>query len=111
MKVVKRPVFLSDVADCADYLFTEGGEEVARQWKQSLDKTIALLSRFPEIGRVRHDLPFPGIRTLFLKEFPRYLIFYRLEKRTLELLRVRHGMMHLPGLFETGAAETQGPFE
>jgi plasmid stabilization system protein ParE len=103
MTVVRRPIFLLDVADCADYLFTEGGEDVARRWKQSLDKTIALLTRFPEIGRVRHDLPFPGIRTLFLKEFPRYLNFCRLEKGRLDLLRVRHGMMHLPDLFETGA--------
>ena len=102
MTVVKRPIFLLDVADCADYLFTEGEEEVARRWKKSLDKTVALLSKFPEIGRVRHDLPVPGIRTFFLKEFPRYLIFYRLEEGTLDLLRVKHGMMHLPGLFETG---------
>ena len=102
MKVVKRPLFLVDVADCADHLFTEGGEDVARRWKLSLDKSIALLSRFPEIGRVRHDLPLPGIRTFFLKEFPRYLIFYRLEEGTLDLLRVKHGMMHLPGLFEAG---------
>jgi plasmid stabilization system protein ParE len=105
MRVVKRPIFLLDVADCADYLFTEGGEEVARRWKASLDQTVALLSKFPEIGRVRHDLPFSGIRTFFLKEFPRYLIFYRLEGGTLDLLRVRHGMMHLPGLFETEAGE------
>lgn len=106
MKIVKRPVFLLDVADWADYLVTEGGEDVAQRWKQSLDKTIALLSRFPEIGRVRHDLPFSGIRTFFLKEFPRYLIFYRLEQETLDLLRIRHGMMHLPALFDTGAGET-----
>ena len=105
MRVVKRPIFLLDVADCADYLFTERGEEVARRWKESLDQTVALLSRFPEIGRVRHDLPFSGIRTFFLKEFPRYLIFYRLEGGTLDLLRVRHGMMHLPSLFETEAGE------
>ena len=26
MRVVKRPIFLLDVADCADYLFTEEGE-------------------------------------------------------------------------------------
>jgi toxin ParE1/3/4 len=105
MRVVKRPIFLLDVTDCADYLFTEGGEEVARRWKESLDKTVAMLSKFPEIGRVRHDLPFSGIRTFFLKEFPRYLIFYRLEEGTLDLLRVRHGMMHLPGLFESKAGE------
>ena len=68
MRIVKRPIFLLDVADCADYLFAEGGEEVARRWKESLDQTVALLSKFPEIGRVRHDLPFSGIRTFFLKE-------------------------------------------
>ena len=39
MKVVKQPIFLLDVANCADYLFTEGGEDVARRWKQSLDLT------------------------------------------------------------------------
>ena len=103
MKVLKRPVFLQDVADCADYLFTEAGEEVARRWKQSLDRTIAQIARFPEIGRLRPDLPFPGVRTFFIKEFPRYLVFYRLEEGALDLLRVKHGMMHLPALFETGA--------
>ena len=29
MTVVKRPIFLLDVADCADYLFTEGEEEIS----------------------------------------------------------------------------------
>jgi len=105
MKVVKRPAFLLDVADGADYLTTEAGEAVARRWKDSLDKTIALITRFPEIGRLRQDLPFPGIRTFFLKDFPRYLIFYRREEGTIDLLRVKHGMMHLPGLFETGTGE------
>jgi plasmid stabilization system protein ParE len=53
MKVRKRPVFLSDVTECADYLFMEAGEEVAQRWKHSLDKTIALLSKYPELGRLR----------------------------------------------------------
>ena len=105
MRLVKRPVFLLDVADCADYLFMEGGEDVARQWKESLDKTLALIAKFPEIGRLRHDLPLLGIRTFFLREFPRYLVFYRLEQGAIELLRVKHGMMHLPGLFESGTPE------
>src|ERR1051326_3728268 len=99
MRARKRPLFLSDVEDCADFLFTEAGEDVARKWKESLDKTVARLSKYPEIGCMRHDLPIPGVRTLFLKQFPRYLVFYRIEKETLELLLVRHGMMHLPGLF------------
>jgi toxin ParE1/3/4 len=100
VRIIKRPVFLSDVEECADYLFTESGEAVARRWKESLDRTIALISKFPEIGQIRKDLPVPGIRTFLLKAFPRYLVFYRLDGATIELLRIRHGMMHLPGLFE-----------
>lgn len=105
MKVVKRPIFLTDVEHCADYLLTEAGEQVARRWKRSLDKTVGLISRFPDIGRSRQDLPIPGVRTLFLKEFPRYLVFYRATEEQVELLRVKHGMMHLPGLFETSGEE------
>ena len=100
MRVVKRPLFLSDVEDCADYLVSESGEAVARRWKESLNKAIALISRFPEIGRIRQDLPTPGVRTFFLRDFPRYLIFYRSGGGTIELLRIRHGMMYLPDLFE-----------
>jgi toxin ParE1/3/4 len=100
MKVIKRPLFLQDVEECADYLFAEAGEATALRWRDLLKRTIASIAKFPEMGRLRHDLPFPGVRTFFLKEFPRYLIFYRLSDAAVELLRVRHGMMHLPGLFE-----------
>jgi len=61
---------------------------------------VALLREFPELGRARPDLPIPGIRTLFVKGFPNWLVFYRIEGGKIELLRVKHGMMHLPGLFE-----------
>ena len=102
MTLRKGPLFLADVADCADYLVSEYGEEVAQRWQRSLGRTISQLARFPELGRVRHDLPFAGIRSFFLKEFPRYLVFYRISGKSLELLRVKHGMLHLPGLFEGG---------
>jgi plasmid stabilization system protein ParE len=105
MKVTRRPLFISDIEECADYLVSEAGEGVARRWRESLQQTIALIAKFPEAGRLRHDLPFPGIRTFFLREFPRYLVLYRISERTVELLRVRHGMMHLPGLFEVGPTE------
>jgi len=53
----------------------------------------------PEIGRLRLDLPMEGIRTLNLRKYPNYLVFYRLEKNTIDILRVRHGMMNLVELF------------
>jgi plasmid stabilization system protein ParE len=57
------------------------------------------IRRVPEIGRLRTDLPETEIRTLNLRKYPNYLVFYRLEKGSIELLRIRHGMMNLPELF------------
>jgi plasmid stabilization system protein ParE len=99
VKLVYRPLFLSDVTDCADYLCTEATEKVAADWYQALKKAVDHIQRVPEIGRVRQDLPVAEIRTLNLRKHPNYLVFYRLEKNTIELLRIRHGMMNLPELF------------
>jgi plasmid stabilization system protein ParE len=99
LNLVYRPSFLSDVAECADYLCTEAGEQVAGDWYQALKKALDHIRRVPEIGRLRNDLPQAGIRTLNLRKYPNYLVFYRLEKGAIELLRVRHGMMNLPELF------------
>ncbi len=99
MKLVYRPLFLADVEQCADYISTEAGEAVAAAWYAALKKALEHIQRTPEIGRVRQDLPMPEIRTLNLRKYPNYLVFYRLENNGIELLRVRHGMMNLPELF------------
>jgi plasmid stabilization system protein ParE len=99
VKLIYRPLFLADVEQCADYLASEANEAVAAAWYQALKKALQQIQEVPEIGRVRHDLPIPETRTLNLRKYPNYLIFYRLEKGAVELLRVRHGMMNLPELF------------
>jgi plasmid stabilization system protein ParE len=102
VRLVYRPLYLDDVAECAGYLASEAGEKVANQWYESLKKALAHIQENPEIGRIRHDLPVDGIRTLNLRKYPNYLIFYRGEKSSIELLRIRHGMMNLTDLFTTG---------
>ena len=101
MNAIRRPLFLVDVEETADYLFTEAGEATALRWKDALKRTLALLREFPEIGRLRSDLPMKDIRTFQLKDFPNWLVFYRIADNHIEFLRVKHGMMHLPGLFES----------
>ena len=97
--MIYRPLFLADVEECADYLTEKAGDEVADAWRDVLKLAIQHVHQMPEIARLRHDLPMPGIRALNLRKYPNYLVFYRLEKDAIELLRVRHGMMHLPALF------------
>ena len=99
MNLVYRPLFLADVEQCAEHLATEASESVSAAWYQALKKALQHIQATPEIGRVRQDLPLPEIRTLNLRKYPNYLIFYRLDKGAIELLRVRHGMMNLPELF------------
>ncbi len=101
MKAVRRPQFLTDLEEGADYLQTQAGDEVLARWRESVKNTLRLIQQFPELGRLRSDLPIEGIRTLNLREFPDYLVFYRLRAGRIEFLRVKHGMMHLPGLFES----------
>jgi plasmid stabilization system protein ParE len=99
VKLVYRPLYLADVTECAGYLASEAGEKVANEWYNSLKKALAYIQDDPEIGRLRRDLPIDGIRSFNLRKYPNYIIFYRLEKNTIELLRIRHGMMNLPELF------------
>jgi plasmid stabilization system protein ParE len=99
VKLVYRPSYLSDVTECADYLCTEASEKVAADWCRALKKALDHIQRVPEIGRIRQDLPVAGIRALNLRKYPNYIVFYRLEKNSIELLRIRHGRMNLPALF------------
>jgi plasmid stabilization system protein ParE len=56
MKAVRRPIFLADVEETADYLLSEAGEDVMLRWRDALKRTMALIREFPELGRVRPDL-------------------------------------------------------
>jgi plasmid stabilization system protein ParE len=101
MKTIKRPLFLADVNEAGDYLLTEAGETTALRWRDELKRTLNLIGEFPEIGRLRSDFPIKDIRTFQLKDFPNWLVFYRIGDGQIEYLRVKHGMMHLPSLFES----------
>jgi plasmid stabilization system protein ParE len=99
VNLVYRPAYLADVAECADYLASVASEEVAAAWYAALKMALADLKRTPELGRVRQDLPVEAVRTVNLRKYPDYLVFYRLTPQGVELMRVRHGAMHLPALF------------
>ena len=40
-----------------------------------------------------------AIRSLIVRRYQRYLLFYRWQAGTIEILRIKHGMMDLPRLF------------
>ncbi len=101
MKLLFSSVFETDFAEGVEYLAREANKEIATRWENSIYRTLALLQKNPQLGRVRRDLQPDGIRTYAVKDFPRYLIFYTAREKELVLLRVKHGAMNLHALFAT----------
>jgi plasmid stabilization system protein ParE len=95
-RVFRRSLFLQDLAEELTWLREKAGPEVAEAWYQSLLATIRQLRQNPFIGRQRNDLSPPGIRSLRISGFPRWLIFYEVgAEGELVLCRVRQGTMNL----------------
>jgi toxin ParE1/3/4 len=55
------------------------------------DRALELL-HFPELGRARDEIH-PGLRSLLARN---HLLFYRLERQEVQILRILHGSMDLP---------------
>jgi toxin ParE1/3/4 len=55
------------------------------------DRALELI-HFPELGRGRNEI-LSGLRSLLARN---HLLFYRLERQEIQILRILHGSMDLP---------------
>jgi len=76
----------------------EHNPEAALRFLAAIDQTIEGLALQPLKGRLRkfsgRDLK--NIRSWRVDDFESYLIFYRVSKSRLEVLRIKHGAMDFP---------------
>lgn len=79
----------------------------ARRWHSAVLDTVQLLTRQPGFGHPRRDLKPAGLRSFRIRRFSRYLVFYIQSEDTVEFLRVKHGMMNLPALFQPPEEDAQ----
>jgi toxin ParE1/3/4 len=84
-----------DMERIADNLANFSGLPSSDQFLSGITKAISKLTRFPHLGHQRDDLS-PGIRNLIYKK---YLILYRVNDKSLEILRVIQGSQNLENLF------------
>ena len=99
MNLIFRPQFWIDLEAGVAYLADKASPEIACQWHDEVMATVKRIESRPDLGRPRHDLVSPDIRSLIIRRYPRYLLFYRWHDDTVEVLRIKHGMMDLPRLF------------
>ncbi|MEB3295433.1 MAG: type II toxin-antitoxin system RelE/ParE family toxin [Synechococcales bacterium] len=84
-----------DMERIADDLANFSGLPSSDQFLSGITKAISRLTRFPHLGYQRDDLS-PGIRSLIYKK---YLILYRVNGESLEILRIVQGSQNLENLF------------
>ncbi len=99
MNLIIRPQFWSDLEAGVAYLAEKASPEIAGQWHDEIIAAVKRVECRPDLGRPRHDLVPAGIRSLIIHRYHRYLLFYRWHDDTVEVLRIKQGMMDLPKLF------------
>ena len=90
------PQARADLDRIWDFILTETGSETAAdRTVDTIAERFYLLARWPRIGRPRNDLR-RGLRSHPAGD---YLIFYRIDRAGIIILRVLHGRRDIAFLF------------
>ena len=91
-----------DLIEQADYLAEQASTEVAERFLASTERTVDELLEMPRMGRIWEGLQAEtqNIRIWRVRDFPKILIFYRIETFGICVVRVLHGARDLPSLMK-----------
>ena len=85
-----------DIEAIADYLEENRGFETSDRFIKGMTDRLTQLTQFPQMGRSRDEI-FPGVRSLL---YEKYLIFYTVTDKVVEISRVANGRQDLTQLFQ-----------
>ncbi len=101
-KVVRvLPAARVDITTCFAYLHEHSGTTRAWHFIKCLDESFQRLQQMPLVG-VKRQLPQTRLRNLRqwpVKEFTDYLIFYRVTRDRIDVVRILHGRRDLDTIF------------
>ncbi|QLE57117.1 type II toxin-antitoxin system RelE/ParE family toxin [Nostoc sp. TCL26-01] len=86
-----------DLRHLANYILVNGNADAAVKFLSAAEVTFAQLAKTPKMGKVTQLVVsrLNEIRQWRIKDFQDYLIFYRIEDTTIEILRIFHGARDL----------------
>lgn len=86
-----------DVRQQANFILVNGNADAAVRFLAAAETTYNQLAKTPNIGKVTQFiiLRLGEIRQWRIKGFQDYLVFYRVQDTTVEILRVLHGSRDL----------------
>ncbi|BAY72660.1 type II toxin-antitoxin system RelE/ParE family toxin (plasmid) [Anabaena sp. FACHB-709] len=89
-----------DLRHLANYILVNGNADVAVKFLNAAETTFAQLQKNPGMGKVTQLVvsKLGEIRQWRVKDFQDYLVFYRIQNTTIEILRVFHGARDLANI-------------
>ena len=85
-----------DLETIADYLGENYSLASSEKFITGITTRFKYIAQFPQIGRSRAEF-LPNLRSL---PYEQYVIFYRIQEPTIEIVRIASGYQNLKKLFE-----------
>lgn len=92
MKIIWSPLAIDRVTEIAEYIASDK-PSASDKWIDTIFSKVAKLASSPEIGRVVPEIGDEQFRELI---YGNYRIIYRIEKKQVSILTIRHGRQILP---------------
>jgi plasmid stabilization system protein ParE len=92
MKIIWSPLAIDRASEIAGYI-AQDKPSAAESWINTVFCKVERLKSSPEIGRI-----VPEINNNYFREliYGNYRIIYRIEKKQISILTIRHGQQILP---------------
>ena len=92
MKIIWSPLAVDRLSEIADYI-AQDKPSAAEKWINTVFSKVEQLKSSPEIARIVPEINNTQFREII---YGNYRIIYRIEKKQISVLTIRHGKQILP---------------
>ena len=92
MRIIWAPLAVDRATEIAEYI-AQDKPSAAEKWINTVFSKVEQLKSAPEIGRIVPEINNRQFRELI---YGNYRIIYRIEKKQISILTIRHGKQILP---------------
>jgi toxin ParE1/3/4 len=96
--ILRTPASRTDIVEILLHL-RRHSRRAARSLHAAIDETLRLLAEYPGAGKSRDELA-PRLRSLPVRRYRQYMIYYRPIADGIEVIRVIHGAREVRNLRE-----------
>ncbi len=100
-RINKRPIVIQDLIEQATYI-AEDSLDASDRFLMAAEATFSFLGTMPSVGRLSGftNSSLADVRQYAIKGFKSFLVFYRINEDSVDILRVLHGSRNLEALLD-----------